>query len=801
MKIPLSWLREYVDLDGVSAEALASKLTFSGTEVGGVHVVGSDYANMVVGEVLSTGKHSGADRLTLCRVSDGTREYPVVCGAPNVAAGQKTAFALIGAQLPDGTKLKRAKIRGEVSEGMLCAADELGLSDDHTGILVLDPGLCAGTPLKDVLPPKETILDVEITWNRPDCLSVIGMAREIAALLGRPLKKPVVELAEPEAPVESFAAVSVDDPQGCPRYTARVLRDVKIGPSPHWMQQRLSASGVRPINNVVDITNYVMLECGQPLHAFDYDRLAGHRIVVRRPRPGEPFSTLDGQARKLDGEMTLIADASAGVALGGVMGGAGSEISDATRHVLLESACFDPARIHRTSVAAGLATESSRRYERGVDPEGVEWASRRAAALMAAHAGARVARGVIDVYPGRAEPRRIRLRFERVRSLLGMPIPNDEIVGWLERLQIPVEGRDADGCVVVAPSFRPDLEVEADLIEEVARMHGLDRVPDTMPEAKVVPDADDRPTQATMAVRNRLIGLGLTEVMNYSFTSKALLDAVDAADGEARVVLPNPVSADYAVMRPSLLPQLVETLGRNLARQNARAAMFEIGRTYRRGADGCPCESDRVAIGLMGRVGRLGPAGKKPVRADEMFGWIKGVVESLLAAPGAVLAFEPASHPAFEPGAAVTVKADGVAVGVLGLAAARIRHGWRMAEPVGLAELDVEPLRGRCFRVPQLKSVAAFPAATRDVALVADRSVMHAQVEAVMRRSGPPELTTIELFDIYEGEGIGAGRRSLAYSLVYRSAERTLTDEEANAMHETVKQALRRELGVDVREG
>jgi phenylalanyl-tRNA synthetase beta chain len=801
MKVPLSWLREYVDLDGVSAGDLAEKLTFSGTEVAGIRVVGSDYANMVVGEVLRVEKHPGADRLTLCRVSDGTRDYPVVCGAPNVQAGQKTAFARLGAQLADGTKLKRAKIRGEVSEGMLCAGDELGLSDDHTGILVLDPAVRTGTPLQEILPPRETIVEIEITWNRPDCLSLIGMAREVAALLGRPLRKPAIELAGVEAPVESFAGVSVEDPQGCPRYTARVLRDVQIGPSPMWMQQRLSACGVRPINNVVDVTNYVMLECGQPLHAFDYDRLAEHRIVVRRARPGEVMATLDGQERKLDGEMTVIADARAAVALGGVMGGAGSEISDGTRHVLLESACFDPARIHRTSLAVGLATESSRRYERGVDPDGVEWASRRAAALMAAYAGARVAKGVVDVYPGRAEPRRIRLRFDRARSLLGMPIPGDEMVAWLDRLQIPVEGRDAEGCVAVAPSFRPDLEIEADLIEEVARLHGLDRVPDRMPEAKVVPDADDRPTQAAMAVRNRLTGLGLTEILNYSFTSKALLDAVDAADGEARVVLPNPVSADYAVMRPSLIPQLIETLGRNLARQNARAAVFEMGRVYRRAADGRPCESERVAIGLLGRAGRLGPDGKKPVRSDEMFGWIKGVVESLLAAPGAVLVFETVAHPAMEEGAAVAVRADGVSVGVLGLAAARIRHTWRMAEPVGIAELDTAALLARCFRVPQLKSVAAFPATTRDVALVADRSIPHAQVESVMRRSGPPELTGIELFDIYEGEGIGAGRRSMAYSLEYRSPERTLTDDEANAMHETVKQALRRELGVDVREG
>jgi phenylalanyl-tRNA synthetase beta chain len=797
MKLPLSWLREYVDID-VSADELAARLTFSGTEVAGVTTVGSDYEGMVVGEVLSVARHPGADRLFVCRVTDGAREYPVVCGAPNVQAGQKGAFAPVGATLPGGMKIKKAKLRGELSEGMLCAEDELGLSDDHTGILVLDNSAKTGTPLKDILPPKETILDVEITWNRPDCLSVIGMAREVAALLGRRARLPSVEFAETGETAESVTSVDLLDGEGCPRYTARVLRGVRIGASPRWMQQRLAWCGVRPISNIVDITNYVMLECGQPLHAFDLERLNERRIVVRRSIPGETMATLDGQERRLPDDTVVIADGRHAVALAGIMGGAGSEICDTTANVLLESACFDPARIHRASGAVGLATESSRRFERGVDIGGADWASRRAAALMVAHAGASVCSGVVDRYPGRSAERRVVCRFDRARALLGMPVPDEDMVNLLERLELPVDGRDAGSCTVRVPTFRRDIEEEADLFEEIARLHGLDKVPDTVPQGRIVPGADDSATQALAALRGRLVGLGLTEVMNYSFTSSALLDAFGPADA-ARVVLPNPVSADYAVMRPSLIPQIVDTLGRNLARQTNRAAVFEIGRIYRIDQSGTHGEAGRVGIGLMGRVGRLGPDGKRPVSAEEMFLWAKGVVEALVGnAPSEMV---PASHPAMEPGTAVSLTLNGRDAGVVGLLSAALRHRWRMAEPVAIAELDLDPLLGLRTRVPELKRVATFPAVTRDVAMVALRSVTHARILDVIRRNGPSELTSVDLFDIYEGEAIGTNKRSLAYSLVYRSAERTLTDDEANSMHDRVKSALKSELGVELREG
>ncbi|MDP6491746.1 MAG: phenylalanine--tRNA ligase subunit beta, partial [Kiritimatiellia bacterium] len=396
MKLPLSWLREYVDVDA-SAEEIAEKLTFSGTEVEGIEHVGAGCESIIVGEVLAWEKHPKADRLRLCRVSDGSNELPVVCGADNFDAGDKVALAPVGATLPDGMTIKEAKLRGEVSQGMLCAEDELGLSADHAGIMILPADAAAGTPLLDVMGGVETVLELEVTWNRPDCLCVIGMAREVAALYGLDLKIPEPALEETGKPVEEWTRVEVQDAADCPRYTARVLTDAELKPSPMWMRRRLACCGVRPINNVVDITNYVMLECGHPLHAFDFAMLKESRIVVRRAAEGEQMATLDDEERRLTPEMLVIADAERPVAVAGIMGGAGSEISDATQTVLLESATFDPALTHRTSVALGLSTESSHRFERTVDRATVEWASRRAAALMGEHCGATLAAGVIDV--------------------------------------------------------------------------------------------------------------------------------------------------------------------------------------------------------------------------------------------------------------------------------------------------------------------------------------------------------------------------------------------------------------------
>lgn len=811
MKLPLSWLREYVDCE-LSPRELASLLTFSGTEVEGIKTIGGDFAGLVVGEVLHVERHPNADRLTVCQVNDGVATLTVVCGAPNVTAGIKVPLATIGATLPNGLKIKKAKVRGVESFGMLCAADELGLSEDHSGLMMLPADTRTGVPFSEIAGPPETVLELEVTPNRPDCLSVIGMAREVAALLGKPLKIPTPVLKEESAAVQSLASVVVEDAAGCPRYTGRVLKGITIAPSPQWMQRRLSAAGIRPINNVVDITNYVMLECGQPLHAFDFELLDGRQIIVRRARVGETMSTLDGAPRELTPEMLLIADARRPVAVAGVMGGAGSGIRDVTKTVLLESAYFKPTDVRKTSKQMGLSSESSYRFERGVDIGNVEWASRRAAELMVELAGGVAAKGVIDVFPVEPVHGRVPLRFDRVRDLLGVEISNDKIISIFTALGFGIVTREAARCVVDVPAFRVDVAQEADLIEEVARIYGLDKVPSPTPVAKIVPGADDAPSRAILALRENLIGLGLSETMNYSFLSEKLLELVGYGETAKRVVLPNPISADHTVLRDSLIPQMIETLGKNRARQAGEAALFELGRVFFKNAEGRNAETERLGIGLMGPVGRAGMAKAKPVQEAEMFQWIRGILESLARAQHVAavsrgglcrldMELKPLSGPCFEKGRAVTLWLAGACAGVMGLVSGRLRNEWRMADPAAVLELDLAPFLQNVLRVPLAHGLAAFPSVDRDVALVVDDGITHEAILKSVWAAAPVELIDIRLFDVYRGESLGKGRKSMAYSLTYRSKEKTLTDEVANTFHDKVKAALRKDVAADIREG
>ncbi len=809
MKIPLSWLTDFIALDE-PPRAIADRLTFSGTEVEGLATVGSTYEGFVVAEVRAVEKHPNADKLSVCRVFDGGNELQVVCGAPNVRAGGRYPFARVGVTLPDGSlTIKKAKIRGVESFGMLCAADELGLSDDHLGLLVLDPKWAPGTPLAEVLGPPDTVFELEITPNRPDCLSLIGIARELAAVYGIKRKaldtEDGIRKTENRTPVtDRRALVTVEDPAACARYTAQWLEGVKIGPSPEWMERRLERAGIRAINNVVDITNYVMLETGQPLHAFDRDLLAEGRVEVRRAKQGERMATLDGMERELDASMLVIADAARPVAIAGVMGGAGSEIREETANVLLESAWFDPGLTRATARKLGLSTESSYRFERGVDIEGVERASRRAAQLMVELAGARIAGDVTDTRPAAAPPRRLGGRFQTVRDVLGVDLSDGEIARVFQLLEIPVTVKNAAEGRYEAeiPSFRGDLAREIDLVEEVARIHGLDHVPVPHPRAVVDPTAGrDDTVRAKARLRAALSGLGLSEILNYSLVSEPQLDLFDAGSKPRRAVIPRPISADQSVLRPSLAPQMVDTLGRNRARQAAQAALYEMGRTFERAADGTIVEAERLCIGLMGPVGRPAMDRRRAVAPDEMYLWAKGLVESLASALGlGAVSVRAVSLAYAEPGSAVELCAGDAALGTLALVNRRIRKEWRMGDPVAVVELDVPPLLARAMAVRACVDVPMYPSVSRDVAMVVAEGVSHEAVVRVIRAAAPPELEAIELFDVFKGPSIGAGRRSVAYSLVYRSAARTLTDDEANGYHDIVKAALRKELAAEIRE-
>lgn len=797
MRIPLSWLKDYVDLDE-TPQQIADRLTFSGTEVEGIETIGSTYDGFIVADVRAVEKHPNADKLSLCRVFDGRQELQVVCGAPNVQAGGRYPFAPVGVTLPDGSlTIKKAKIRGCESFGMLCSESELGLSQDHAGLLALDAAWAAGTPLAKVLGPPETVFELEVTPNRPDCLSLIGIARELAAVYRRPLKIPAVSLAESGPPVEALARVEVQDEAGCPRYTARLLHNVRIGPAPAWMQKRLHLAGIRAINNVVDITNYVMLECGQPLHAFDQALLHEGRIVVRRARAGERMQTLDEADRELDPAMLVIADAQRPVAVAGVMGGAGSEIRPTTTTVLLESAGFRPVDVRGTARKLGLSTESSYRFERGVDLEQVDWASRRAAALMAEWAGAVPARGVVDVGSARQAPRSVSCRCDYVRSVTGVAATDAQIVDVLRALQLDATATAPGRLAVAIPSFRRDLEREIDLVEEFARIHGLDQVPVPLPRATVDPLAgQDAPVRALRRLRDALSGLGISEILNYSLVAEPLLDLVDPDQRAQRIVVPRPISADQSVLRTSLVPQMVDTLGRNRAHQVAEAALFEIGRVFRR--DG---EQDRLVIGLMGPAGRSGVDRRRAIEASELFLWAKGIVEALAAAMKVdACAVRPAAVAHAEPGAAVEVLLANEVAGTLALVHKRIRKEWRLNDPVAILDLAVAPLLARALDHRGFLDIPAYPSVARDVAMLVGDEIRHEDIVRVIREAAPRELETVELFDIFKGSGLPPGRRSVAYSLVYRSSARTLTDEEANGYHENVKRALRGALGAEIRE-
>jgi phenylalanyl-tRNA synthetase beta chain len=799
MRIPLSWLNDYIELTETPRQ-IADRLTFSGTEVEGIETIGADFTGFLVGEVRAVARHPNADKLSVCTVFDGQQELQVVCGAPNVTAGGHYPFAPVGVTVPNGGfVIKKAKIRGVESFGMLCAADDLGLSKDHTGLMVLDAKWAAGSPLATVLGPPETVLELEVTPNRPDCLSLIGIARELGAVYGKAIKVPAL------VPLPSAICqlrVEVADTAGCPRYTARLLENVTIGPSPDWMQKRLELAGIRAINNVVDITNYVMLECGQPLHAFDRSLLQEGRIVVRRARAGEHMATLDGQDRELDPAMLVIADATHPVALAGVMGGAGSEIRDTTKSVLLESAGFRAGDIRAAARKVGLSTESSYRFERGVNLDQVDWASRRAVELLVAHAGATLVDGVTDVYPAAPQPRKILCRFDYVRDVTGVAASDAEIGGVFEALQLEVAPAGPGVIEVTVPVFRRDLEREIDLVEEFARIHGLDQIPTPSPRAVMDSGAGNEDIRARRLLRDALAGLGLSEILNYSLVSEPLLDLFDAAGTAQRVAIPRPLSADQSVLRPSLVPQLVETLGRNRSRQTEEGALYEIGRVFQRDAQGQVVETERLAIGLMGPIGRDAFAKRKTVEPAEAFQWLKGMVEQLCNSLRITGWKTHATQvPYAEAGSAVELLIDGKPAGTLSLVARRVRKEWRLFDSVAVAELSVSALLAHALDLRGFRDLPAHPSVARDVALIVADAVRHEDLVACIKKAAPRELERIVLFDVFTGAAIGAGRRSMAYSLTYRATDRTLTDEEANGYHEKIKVALRGELKAEIREG
>ena len=812
MKLPLSWLNEYVKVDDIDPKELAEKLTRAGLQVESIETVGGTPLSdlFVVVDVLESEPHPDSDHLHVCKVSDGVEEFQVVCGAPNMRKGIKTAFAKIGAVVPDGGfKIKKGKLRGVESFGMCCSSRELMLGDNHDGIMEFPETVAAGTLVRDAVSAEkpETVFDIEVTWNRPDALSVFGLAREFGAVLGREVKLPPVDFAESETDAAAEVKVVVEDTVKCPRYTARVVESVQDGASPDYIRKRLELCGVRSLGLVVDVTNYVLMELGAPMHAFDHTKLRDRTIVVRTAKDGETIKTLDGVERKLDGEMLVICDTERPNAVAGVMGGEESEIAEGTRTVMLESALFEPSSVKRTATELGLSSESAYRYIRGVDKNIADFASRRAAHLLQKHGNAVIAKGVVDVdnrerfegEDGFEFNPRVSLDFDRARKLIGIDIPAERMVAIIESLGMKAVSRSEEACVFAVPSWRWDMTLEADLVEEIARLYGLDNIPDTMPSAPSVSALDDSPFKAKARIRELCVALGFTEAMHYSFLSAKELDDFDSREAVkgARLAIPDPVSAEYGVMRDSLLPQMMGSLGRNASRQVPDAKLFEIGKVFAAG----PSESERISLGFTGPVGREALRRRAQVTEEEAVLWMKGAVETLLSRLHAgKVEFVAGEHPAFAKGAALEVKLNGRAIGVMGALSAKLRHPYRLTTQMALCELELKPLCKRVNAVGRVSAVAQFPAVTRDIALVADRGVTNEAIVGVIRRNGGKELTKIELFDIFKSKELKDGRRSLAYALEFRSAEKTLTDVEVGKSFQRIVDALKATAGIEVRE-
>lgn len=789
MLVSMEWLSHYVNLDGIEAEEMAEKLTQGGVEVDHIHVRDTGIEGVVVGYVVEAEQHPNADKLKVCRVDVGEPEpVEIVCGAPNVAAGQKVPVAKVGAVLP-GLKIKKAKLRGVVSHGMICSASELGLATKVSeGILVLPEELDIGLDVKDVFGLDDKVLELDLTPNRSDCLSMIGVAYELAALFNRELTLPKLEQRTGSTDLQ--AQVQLDAEEDCPFYALQAVKNITIGPSPQWMQNRLTAAGVRPINNIVDITNYVMLEYGQPLHAFDYDHVQDGTIVVRYAQKGETFVTLDDVQRTLDEEMMLITDGTKPVAIAGVMGGANSEISDGTQTVLIESAYFSPRSVSKTSRKLGLRSEASARFEKDVDPERILPALRRAASLMCELAGGELASEETVAQTATRKPLTVQIRYEQTNRLLGMQIPVPEVKTVFDRLRFSYK-EEADHLQVTVPTRRPDISLEVDLIEEVARLYGYDKIPFTLPKGESTAGALTEAQSLKRRLRRTLQGLGLTEVVTYAFTTAEKNEQiVNLQSGQYPVHLMMPMSEERSVLRTGLLPSLIEVAGYNRHQREERIAIYEIGRTFStddRELKELPYEEEVFAGLLCGPF--LSPDWLDKDKPLDFFA-VKGLLEAVFRRLGVTgITYVQTQPVGFHPGRTAEIRLNDQTIGIVGELHPQLASRYDLPDSYGF-QMKLQPiLAAACKHDIRFQPLPRYPAVTRDLAIVVDEAVPVSALTDTIRRQ-TDLLEQVSVFDVFIGEKIGKGRKSVAFSLVYRDPERTLTDEEINERHEQIIQQL-----------
>lgn len=822
MKVSLKWLSEYVEVPE-DLKAFCDRLDLTGTGVEGVERTGDIYDHVVTGQILEKEAHPDSDHMWVTKVDVGSANVDkegnpeplqIVCGAQNFNQGDHVVVATIGAVLPGDFKIKKSKLRGVVSCGMNCSARELGIGSDHDGIMILPEDAPIGMPLADYLNLSDTILDLEITPNRPDCLSMVGMAREVGAMYATDAKNPLDEMeaalkeASDMPSVDELASVTVKDVDRCPRYTARVIKNVKVGPSPDWLAERVTAAGARSINNVVDVTNYILFLFGQPLHAFDYDKLVDEtgkaNVIVRAAKEGEKLQTLDEEERELTEDMTVIATPEKAVGLAGVMGGFDSEVTDETTTILLEAATFEPGRTSRTSRNLGLISESSMRYERRVDDVEIDRMSAAAAQLLAEVSGGVVVPGVIDIYNTKTESETLEFRVPRFQAMMGETIPREFIVDMLQRLGCEVNVEEEDTLKVVPPTFRPDLEREIDLYEEVLRLYGMDRIPSTLPGGPGRVGIKTEAQRIMDKINNTLRACGLNETMTYSFADPHELEQLRMpTEGMGiPVELLNPLNAEQSVMRQSIIPGLMRSVAYNQSRGVHNIQLYETGVVFF-GAEGkkSPKERNRLAAVMAGAMND--PAWNKE---SLNFGFFdgKGVIESLmrelaLAKPRfKALSAEEAPH--LQPGRAAQVLDGGTVLGWIGEIHPLACDTYEVQAPLVAFELDLDALI-KCARPARdYVDVPVFPAVTMDVAFVVDEEVTHEQLLRCITSAGGKLLDTVQLFDVYRDEvRLGAGKKSMAYALEYRAADRTLTTEEVDKQHARLIKKVCGATGAEVR--
>ncbi len=800
MLVPLKWLKDYVDFS-ISPHELGEMLTMAGLELESVEYIGKELEKLVVAEILEISSHPNADRLKLCKVSDGSRNYNIVCGADNMKVGDKVVLAPPGTKLPSsakfptGIEIKKTKIRGEISEGMLCAEDELGLAKKSEGIMILPPSAPPGAKVIEVLNIEDIVFELGITPNRPDCLSIIGVAREVSAITGAPLKYPPVEVKEGKKPVEKMVTVRVEDPEGCPRYCCRIIEGIKVGSSPEWLKSRIEAAGIRSINNIVDITNFVLLEFGQPLHAFDLDLLPTKKIVVRKAREGEQITTLDGITRKLSEEELLICDSDTPIALAGIMGGKSSEVSESTTNILLESAYFNPVVVRRSSKKTGLKTESSYRFERGVDPQGVTKALDRASQIIAELCGGKIAKGKIDIRNADFTPSPIKVLSKSINNLLGTNISTQEMAEILRSLEFEVTEIDSNKITVIPPSFRIDIEREADIAEEIGRLFGYNNIQQKEPLVRMRTDATESKREVEQEIKNVSFASGFLECINYSFENPSLLSIFDQ---KKPLEIINPLTIEQSAMRTTLLVGLLRNVKLNLDRGESNILLFEIGKVFYPTEQGqLPKEITKVAAIATGK------------RQPEVWGNgefdffdLKNMATKILSLLSLEKnsSFEPKQYTFLHPGSSAAIVVDGKDCGMIGELHPDLYERFDIDKKTYLLELDVDLLLELHSSVKvRFQPLPKFPGIKRDISVVVSEDIPVDEIVKTIKKTSNL-IEDVYVFDIYRGKTLGKGIKSVSVSMLLRTPNRTLTDKDANKVQEKVLKRLHSAIGAELRQ-